>query len=37
LSGSGKIDLIGGAPFKGGYLDGNECSLEVKGTISPLP
>jgi hypothetical protein len=37
LSASGAIDLTGGAPFKGGYLDGNECSLEVKGKISPQP
>ena len=37
LSSSGAIDLTGGAPFKGGYLDGNECSLEVKGKISPQP
>jgi hypothetical protein len=37
LSATGAIDLIGGGPFKGGYLDGNECSLEVKGKISPLP
>jgi hypothetical protein len=37
LSSSGAIDLTGGAPFKGGYLDGNECSLEVKGTIAPQP
>jgi hypothetical protein len=37
LSASGAIDLTGGAPFKGGYLDQNECSLEVKGKISPQP
>ena len=37
LSSSGAIDLTGGAPFKGGYLGGNECTLEVKGKISPKP
>ncbi len=37
LSASGAIDLFGGAPFHGGYLGGNECSLEVKGKISPQP
>jgi hypothetical protein len=37
LAKDGKIDVSGEAKFKGGYLDGNECSLDVSGTISPQP
>lgn len=37
MTSSGSVDATGGAPFKGGYLDGNECSLDVKGKVSPHP
>ena len=37
LGKDGSIEVSGAAKFKGGYLDGNECSLDVSGTISPHP
>jgi hypothetical protein len=37
MTSSGSVNATGGAPFQGGYLDGNECSLQVKGTVSPHP
>ena len=37
LGKDGSIEVSGEAKFKGGYLDGNECSLDVSGKISPHP
>jgi hypothetical protein len=37
LDAAGKITVSGSSKFQGGYLDGDTCSLTVKGTISPRP
>ena len=37
LDSAGKITLSGSAKFKDGYLDGNTCTLVIKGTITPRP
>lgn len=37
LDAAGKITVGGSAKFNGGYLDGDTCTLSVKGTISPRP
>lgn len=37
LDAAGKITVSGSSKFKGGYLDGDTCTLSVKGTISPRP
>jgi hypothetical protein len=37
LDAAGKITVSGSSKFKDGYLDGDTCTLSVKGTISPRP
>lgn len=37
LASDGSIDVFGGAKFQGGYLGGNEASIDVSGKISPHP
>lgn len=37
MTSDGGIDLSGDSTFKGGYLGGNTCSIEVSGKISPHP
>lgn len=37
LSNAGAITLSGNAPFQGGYLGDDVCSMTVEGTISPRP
>ncbi len=37
MTSDGGIDVSGDSTFKGGYLGGNTCSIEVSGTISPHP
>jgi hypothetical protein len=37
IGADGSVDAYGGAPFKGGFLGGDECSLEVKGKVAPHP
>ncbi len=37
LDAAGKITVSGSSKFQDGYLDGDTCTLSVKGTISPRP
>jgi uncharacterized phage infection (PIP) family protein YhgE len=37
MTSDGGIDVSGDSTFKGGYLGGNTCSIEVSGKISPHP
>lgn len=37
LDAAGNITVSGSSKFKGGYLDGDTCTLSVKGKISPRP
>jgi hypothetical protein len=37
LSTDGSITVVGVAKFRDGFLDGNECSVVITGTVSPNP
>jgi hypothetical protein len=37
MDSAGKVAVMGSAPFQDGYLDGDECTLQVKGAVMPHP
>jgi hypothetical protein len=37
MTSNGGIQVSGSAPFKGGFLDKNECVMTVDGMIAPVP
>jgi hypothetical protein len=37
MDSTGKVSVMGSAPFQDGYLDGDECTLQVKGAVMPHP
>ena len=37
IAADGSVDAFGGGTFKGGFLGDDECSIDVKGKITPHP
>jgi hypothetical protein len=37
LTADGSITAVGVAKFRDGFLDGDECSVVITGTVSPVP